>query len=82
LSYRPEFYGAALRQIKGLPDDAFQALLDRVVELVDAPWDATVLPPGDDPARRETGFGGYGLLYFHVDEQAQIIRIVNVLWVG
>jgi len=50
--------------------------------LADAPWDETaVLPPGDDPAFRETIFGdGHGLLTFHVTEGERSIRIFNIVW--
>jgi hypothetical protein len=42
-----------------------------------------VLPPGNDPAIRETMFGaGYGLLSFHVDEAAKLIRIFDITWIG
>jgi hypothetical protein len=54
-----------------------------VVELVDAPWDAVVMPPGDDPAYRQAVFGsGWGLLTFHVDDAAELIRIFDLIWVG
>lgn len=62
---------------------AFDALLDRVVELVEEPWDAVVMPPGDDPAYRRTVFGsGWGLLTFHVDDNAELIRIFDLTWIG
>jgi len=61
--YQVRFEAYALVQLHGLPSEAFDALLDRVVELVEEPWDATVMPPGDDPAYRRTVFGsGWGLL--------------------
>jgi len=53
------------------------------VELVEAPWDAVVMPPGDDPAYRRTVFGaGWGLLTFHVDDNAELIRIFDLIWIG
>jgi hypothetical protein len=57
VTYRVEFEGRALVQLHGLPSVPFEALLERVLALVEAPWDATVLPPGDDPAYRRTVFG-------------------------
>jgi hypothetical protein len=48
MSYRVLFEGGALIQLNGLPAGAFDELVARVVDLVDAPWDASVLPPGDD----------------------------------
>jgi hypothetical protein len=83
VSYRLRFEGAALVQLNGLPAAAFDALLERVVALVDEPWDAAVMPPGDDPAYRMVVFGaGYGLLTFHTDDAAEIIRIFDITWIG
>jgi hypothetical protein len=83
VSYGVRFEGTALIQLNGLPADAFDALVARVVDLVDAPWDASVLPPGDDPAFRMTIFGdGYGLLSFHADDAAELIRIFDITWAG
>ena len=45
MTYRVRFEAYALVQLHGLPSVAFDALLDRVVELVEAPWDAVVMPP-------------------------------------
>ncbi|HUZ35951.1 MAG TPA: hypothetical protein VMV17_06455 [Streptosporangiaceae bacterium] len=83
MSYQVRFEGAALVQLNGLPSAAFDALVERVADLVDEPWDATVMPPGDDPAYRMTVFGsGYGLLSFHSDDTAEIIRIFDITWTG
>lgn len=83
MSYTVRFEGAALIQLNGLPSAAFDALVERVVDLVDEPWDATVMPPGDDPAYRMTVFGsGYGLLSFHADDTAEIIRVFDITWIG
>lgn len=40
---RRQVRGGALVQQNGLPGDAFDALLERVIALVDEPWDATVM---------------------------------------
>jgi len=83
VAYRVRFEAYALVQLHGLPSEAFDALLDRVVELVEAPWDAVVMPPGDDSAYRRTVFGsGWGLLTFHVDDNAELIRIFDLTWIG
>src|ERR1700730_10998415 len=58
-------------QFHGLPEDARDALGERAADLAEEPWDAVVLPPGDDPAFRERVFGsGQGILAFHVDRSA------------
>jgi len=83
VSYSVRFEGGALVQLNGLPAVAFDALLERVVVLVDEPWDAAVIPPGDDPAYRMVVFGaGYGLLSFYADDLAELIRIFDITWIG
>jgi hypothetical protein len=46
MTYRVEFDGAALVQLNGLPAAAFDALVQRVVDLVEEPWDADLMAPG------------------------------------
>jgi hypothetical protein len=58
MTYRVEFEGAVLVQVNGSPSAAFDALVERVVALVQEPWDADLMAPGDDPAYREASFGG------------------------
>jgi hypothetical protein len=83
VSYRVRFEGAALVQLNGLPAAAFDALVERVVDLVDEPWDASVMPPGNDPAFRMTVFdAGNGLLSFYADDAAELIRIFDITWIG
>jgi hypothetical protein len=83
VTYRVRFEGHALVQLRGLPAEGFDALLARVVELVDAPWDAVVMPPGDDRAYRQVVFSsGWGLMTFHVDDDAELIRIFDLIWIG
>ena len=67
MSYQVRFEGKALVQLSGLPSAAFDALVERVVDLVDEPWDAVVMTRGGDLAYRQVTFGqGYGLLTFRV----------------
>lgn len=40
MSYSVGFEGKALIQLSGMPADAFDAMVERVVDLVDTPWDA------------------------------------------
>jgi hypothetical protein len=83
MTYRVEFDGAALVQLNGLPSTAFDAPVQRVVALVEEPWDADLTAPGDDPAERQATFGeGYGLLSFHVDDATELIRIFDIAWIG
>jgi hypothetical protein len=52
-------------------------------DLVDAPWDAYIAAPGDDPTLRETTFGGgRGQLSFRVDDDAEMIHVFAITWIG
>lgn len=83
MSYRVQFEGQALVQLKGLPQVIFDALVERITDLVREPWDADLMTPGGDPAYRQALFGhGYGLLSFQVDEDAEVIAIFDVTWIG
>lgn len=83
MSYRVRFGGKALVQLSGLPPAAFDAIVERVVDLVDEPWDAVVMNRGGDPAYRQVTFGqGYGLLTFRVDDEDELILIFDIAWIG
>ncbi len=69
MSYQVRFEGALVR-LNGLPAKAFDALVERVVDLVGEPWDASVMPPGDDSAFRMT--------VFDADDTTEIIRIFDI----
>jgi hypothetical protein len=57
--------------------------VERIVDLVDEPWDASVMPPGDDSSFRMTIFdSGNGLLSFYADDAAEIIRIFDITGIG
>ena len=56
MTYRVRFEAYALVQLHGLPSEAFDALLDRVVELVEEPWDADRNAARHDPEYRRTVF--------------------------
>jgi hypothetical protein len=83
VTYRVQFEGQALVQLKGLPSAAFDALVERVADLVGEPWDADLMTAGGDPAYRQALFGqGYGLLSFRVDQVIELIEIFDVAWIG
>jgi len=85
VSYRPALIGRAPAQFSDLMGDKaiYDALMERIIQLADAPWDAwPVYPDGDEPEFRETQFGEHGLLSFRVDESAGILIIFNILWTG
>jgi hypothetical protein len=83
VSYRAEFGGGAQVQYHSLPEGAQDALRERATELADRPWDAIIRPPGADARFQEAIFDqGKGLLGFYVDEDVQLIRIFDILWLS
>jgi hypothetical protein len=46
MTYQVEFEGAALVPLDGLPPAGFDALVERVVALVQEPWDADLMDLG------------------------------------
>lgn len=83
MSYRVIFGPGGGAQFHNLPEPGRDALITRSVTLADAPWDDATVLPGGDPRFRETTFGaGRGLVSFHVDDAAEVIRIYNIVWTG
>ena len=47
------------------------------------PWIAVARPPGEDARFREVVFrSGSGIAGFFLDEDAQLIRILDIGWIG
>lgn len=77
--------GRAVAQFNDIMSDEviYDAFMKKVLWLVDAPWDAWPVYPGDDePEFREAQFGEHGLLSFRVDDDEKILIIFNILWAG
>lgn len=81
MTYRHTLTVSALAKMKHLPDEALDALVSRVADLVDSPWDATATYP-DKADFRETTFGEFGLMFFVVDDSAELIRTYDLVWAG
>jgi hypothetical protein len=80
---RGQVRGFRARSAQGLPSAAFDALVERAVDLVREPWDADLMTPGGDPAYRQAVFGhGWGLLSFRVDDVAELIVVFDIAWIG
>jgi hypothetical protein len=60
LTYRVELHATALAQIGGLPSDAFDALVSRLVDVTERPWDAMGIY-SNEPEYRQVIFGTFGL---------------------
>lgn len=81
MNYRVELHAAALAQMKGLPPEAFDALVTTLADIAPAPWDAMPMRT-EEPEFRQAVFGTFGLVSFYVDQDAEIIRVFDITWTG
>lgn len=78
------FFEYALVELNGLPEEVRNGpLLDRILQLLEAPWDAVAEDPSH-PAVRSAFFGkdSEGILTFIVDEETETLRFINIVWLG
>ncbi|MDL4814422.1 hypothetical protein [Actinomadura opuntiae] len=78
------FHGRALYELNGLPEEIRNGpLLERLLELLESPWDAVPERP-DQSALRHAFFGkdNQGMLTLLVDDKAETVRIIDILWAG
>jgi hypothetical protein len=78
------FHGRALYELNGLPEQVRNGpLLERVLQLLESPWDALPARPGQSLVRHAFfGKGAQGMLTFLVNEQTETLRIIDILWTG
>jgi hypothetical protein len=83
VSYRPVLAETALRTMGGLPDDALDAIIRLVARICLDPADRMLsMPLAGRPGARVAELGDEGFLEFDVDEQARLVRIYTVAWIG
>jgi hypothetical protein len=78
------FHGRALYELNGLPAEIRNGpLLERIIELLHAPWDAVAERPGQRLIRQAFfGDEGQGLLTFIINEDTETLRFIDILWLG
>lgn len=78
------FHGRALYELNGLPEQVRNGpLLERLLELLESPWDAAPERPGQSMVRHAFfGEDDQGMLTFVVHEQPETLRIIDILWAG
>jgi hypothetical protein len=83
VTYRPRLEQPVLRQMPGLPDDAFDLLTRTLARICDDPYDRLIsMPAGEDPRDRMAELGDSGFITFTVDDDAELIRVYGLVWTG
>jgi hypothetical protein len=82
VTYRAELSGRALKRMQGLPEPAFDSLIQAMAEVVSYPDDPLRTFPTDDPYVRRAEFGGAGLITYLVNDGTRVVIILDVTWTG
>ncbi len=83
MSYRPWLAERALRQMDGLPGEAFDMLVAVLARVCEDPYDPVFsVPAGSERRRRVAELGDFGFIVFVVDEVAGVVRVYDLVWVG
>ncbi|HEX2820452.1 MAG TPA: hypothetical protein VHO07_09845 [Streptosporangiaceae bacterium] len=82
MKYRPHLESGALRQMRGLPEHAFDMLVTLLARICDDPYDPVFSGPTGVPRRRAADVGDFGFIVFAVDEAAGLIRVFDLVWTG
>jgi hypothetical protein len=84
VNYRPWLEGDALRQMGGLPPDAFDVLARTMARICEDPYDRlfSLAVRDEDPRERMAELGDAGFIQFTVDESARLVRVYDLVWIG
>ena len=82
MTYRVELSGRALKQMQGLPDRAFDSLIEAVADVAGYPGDPLRTFPTGDPFVRRAEFGAAGLVTYLISDGTGKVIILDVTWVG
>ena len=83
MSWRPWLEDPALRQMQGLPAEAFDMPVRTLVRICDDPYDpvfSTSVPP--TPGRCVADLGDFGFIEFIADEADELVRVYHLVWTG
>jgi hypothetical protein len=68
--------------MQGLPEPAFDSLIQAMAEVVSYPDDPLRTFPADDPYVRRAEFGGAGLITYLINDGTRVVIILDVTWTG
>lgn len=85
MTYRWDgFHGRALYELNGLPNEVRHGLLlERLLDLLETPWDAVPERPGQTAIRHASSARtARACSRCWVDDEAETLRIIDTLWMG
>lgn len=82
MSYKPDLSERVLGQLGGFPMEALGALAQAMADVCENPYDPLTSMATDDPQVRRADFGGHGFVTFLILDSMNIVRVVDVTWIG
>jgi hypothetical protein len=83
VSYRPQLEARVLRQMRGLPDDAFDTLVRVLARVCADPYDRVFsVPVTTDDRERMAELDDSGFITFTVDDKHSLVRVLDLVWAG
>jgi hypothetical protein len=84
VSYRPWLEERALRQMGGLPPEALDVLVRALARICEDPYNRlfSMAVRAEDPQERMAELGDSGFIEFRVDDTAQLVRVLTLVWAG
>jgi hypothetical protein len=85
VSYGVRLEESALRQMGGMPDEALDAVTERMARICLDPYDRMLSMPvsASRPAERMAELGDdAGFIEFTVDDAAKLVMVRSVIWLG
>jgi hypothetical protein len=83
VTFRPHLEQPVLRQMTGLPDDAFDLLVRILARICQDPYDRLhSMPTGRDPRERMAELGDHGFIVLVIDHDAELGRADDLVWTG
>jgi hypothetical protein len=89
VTYRAELSSRVLKQIHGLPNPAFDSIIEVMAKVIDYPDDPLRTFPTSDPYVRRVEFGDAGLITYLIDaglitylinDGARLVIILDITW--
>ena len=84
MSYRPWLEERALRQMGNLPAEALEIMVRLLARICEDPYNRlfSMAVRADDPRERMAELGDFGFMEFRVDEDAELVRVLTLVWAG